>query len=119
LDGTGFYRIKSIGINGEIKYSNIVRVQIGNVKPSITISPNPVEGSFANLQFKDESKGKFNINLVSTDGKIIFTAAINHPGGNSAHTLELPAGIARGSYMLEIIDPNNQKQTQTLIVNTK
>src|SRR5690606_15854129 len=31
LTGDNFYRIKSIGVNGEVKYSGIVKVSIGNI----------------------------------------------------------------------------------------
>ncbi|MFM2358560.1 MAG: hypothetical protein RLY16_553, partial [Bacteroidota bacterium] len=118
LSGTSFYRVKSIGNAGEVKYTNIVRVQIGNVKPAYTISPNPVEGSTVNVQFKNQPKGRYNLNLVTNDGRTIFTTIAEHVGGNSTQIINLPSVIARGAYQLEIIAPDNTKQVQTLFINT-
>ena len=119
LTGTVFYRIKSIGINGEIKYSSIVKVMMGNVKPSITISPNPVEGSIINLQFSNEAKGRYAIRLLSAAGQAVFSKIIEHAGGSSNHIINLPTLISRGAYQLEIIDTNKEKQVQTLLINSK
>lgn len=117
--GTVFYRIKSIAVNGEIKYSSIVKVMMGNVKTSITISPNPVEGSIINLQFSNEAKGWYTIRLLSAAGQAVFSKMIEHAGGNSNHLINLPTLISRGAYQLEIIDTNKEKQVQTLLINSK
>lgn len=119
LSGANFYRIKSVGANGEIKYTNIVKVVLGgSVKPAFTISPNPVEGSIANVQFKNQPKGRYSLNLVTSDGRIIFTSVVNHAGGSSTQILNLPTMIARGAYQLEIIGPDKNHEVQTLFINT-
>ena len=118
LTGNNFYRIKSIGASGEIKYTYIVKVLIGNVKPGYSISPNPVEGSIVNLQFKNQPQGRYNIRLMSSIGEVIFTSVAEHAGGNSTQLLNLPAAIARGAYQLEIIAPDKIKEVQNLFINT-
>ena len=118
LTGNNFYRIKSIGASGETKYTYIVKVLIGNVKPGYSISPNPVEGSIVNLQFKNQPQGRYNIRLMSSIGEVIFTSIAEHAGGNSTQLLNLPAAIARGAYQLEIIAPDKTKEVQNLFINT-
>jgi hypothetical protein len=119
LSGSSFYRIKSVGVGGEIKYSYIAKVSVGEVKPGYTISPNPVEGSVVNIQFKNQPKGRYNIRLLSDNGQVMFTTIAEHAGGNSNQVLNLPGLIARGGYQLEIISPEKVREVQTLFINTK
>ena len=95
-----------------------MKVLIGNVKPGYSISPNPVEGSIVNLQFKNQPQGRYNIRLMSSIGEVIFTSVAEHAGGNSTQLLNLPAAIARGAYQLEIIAPDKIKEVQNLFINT-
>ncbi len=118
LTGTNFYRIKSIGFAGEIKYTNIVKVSLGDVKPSYTIAPNPVEGSTVNLQFKNQVGGRYNIRLLSSAGQVVYTTIVEHAGGNSTQLINLPASIARGAYKIEIIAPDKAREVQNLFINT-
>jgi len=118
LSGTNFYRIKSIGVGGEIKYTNIVKVSFGDVKPAFAIAPNPVEGSVVNLQFRNQAAGRYTIRLMSNAGQAVFTKVLEHAGGNSTQLISLPSAIARGAYQLEIISPDKTTETQNLFINT-
>jgi len=119
LTGTSFYRIKSLGIGGEIKYSYIAKVSIGDVKPGYTVSPNPVEGSVVNIQFKNQPQGRYNIRLLGNNGQVIFTSVAEHAGGFSNQILHLPGMIAGGTYQLEVVSPNKIKDVQTVFINKK
>ena len=37
-----YYRIKSNAVSGEVKYTNIVKLAAGFIKPGFSISPNPI-----------------------------------------------------------------------------
>lgn len=118
LSGSNFYRIRIVGLNGEIKYSPVVRVLTGNILPSFAIAPNPVEGSLVNIQFKNQVQGRYIVRLLAVTGEALFTAVKEHSGGNSTQVLQLPSVIARGAYKLEIISPSNERDVQTLFINT-
>ena len=118
LSGSNFYRIKSLGLNGEIKYSPVVKVLTGNILPSFTIAPNPVEGSVVNIQFKNQLQGRYALRLLALTGETVFTAVKEHTGGTSTQLVELPSTIARGAYQLEIISPDKVREVQTLFINT-
>lgn len=115
--GTIYYRIKGNSISGEAKFTNIVKVSGGNIKPGFTISPNPVEGSVVNLQFKNQPEGRYSIRLLSIIGQVVFSSNATHAGGNSTQLLNLPEGMAPGTYQLEIIAPDKTKTTQRLLMN--
>jgi hypothetical protein len=118
LSGNNFYRIKSVGVSGEVKYTYIVKVSRGEIAPSYTVAPNPVEGSVLNIQFKNQAEGRYSLRLLATSGETVFTAVKEHAGGNSTQVINLPASIARGAYQLEIISPDKKKEIQNLFINT-
>lgn len=114
---TVFYRIKSTGFNGEVKYSIVVKVGAG--KAGYTIAPNPVENSVINLQLINQAEGRYSIRLLSNDGKAVSNTVITHVGGSSTQVINLPANIARGTYQVEITAPDMTKTVQTVMVNNK
>ena len=117
LTSNSFYRIKSVAVSGEIKYTYIVKVLIG--KAAFVVSPNPVEGSFVNLQFKNQIQGRYNVRLLTSAGQVVMISVVEHAGGNSVQILKVPASIARGAYQLEIISPDKTTTVQNLFINTK
>jgi hypothetical protein len=83
------------------------------------IAPNPVENGVVNLLFKNKLPGKYNVHIISNEGKSITRTAITHPGGTGNYQLALPATLARGAYQLEIVAPDKIKTVQQLVVNNK
>jgi hypothetical protein len=114
--GTLFYRIRSVGTAGDIKYSSVVKVAAGNVKAGYSISPNPVENGIVNLQFKNQPAGKYSVRVLSNEGKALLISTVTHAGGNSNQLLELPAGLARGTYQVEVISEDRQRTVQRIMV---
>jgi hypothetical protein len=115
-NGTVFYRIKSIGKNSVITYSAIVKVATGSVKTAIAVSPNPVVGNYINLQLIKSVKGKYEVNLVGTEGKLVYNSTVQHIGGDATFPLSLPIAMAKGTYILNVISPDKIRQAQVLVV---
>jgi len=113
---TVFYRVKSAGTAGDMKYSSIVKVGAGNVKAGYAISPNPVENAVVNLQLRNQAAGTYMVRIMTNNGQSLLTKRITHAGGNSNQLLELPAGLASGTYQAEIIAPDKTRTVQLLIV---
>lgn len=117
LNSIQYYRIKSIGINKEAKYSPIVKLVTGSIKSSISVLTNPVKGSSINLLLTKVSKGKYDVSLSSTDGKLIFTRFIQHAGESATYPVAVPAGVSRGTYVLSVISPDMTRQSQVLLID--
>jgi hypothetical protein len=115
--GTLFYRIKSVGNAGEIKYSAVVKIAAENVKPGYAVVPNPIEGAEINIQFKNQTAGKYSIKLLNNAGQQISSTDVNHAGGNGTQTIQIPAGLARGAYQLEIISADKTSSTESIFIN--
>lgn len=116
LMGDNFYRIRSIGISGDVKISQVVKVRMGKGNPAITVYPNPVTNRNMALQFTDMAVGIYRVRLMNTMGQSLFTKTITHGGGSAAQTVMLDKNIAAGNYRLEIINPDGTKTTTTLLI---
>jgi len=116
--GSIFYRVKSIGVAGDVKYSTVVKITAGNIKPVFTISPNPAEGNLVNIQFKNQAAGNYQVRISGINGQVLHSSIANHAGGNSTQVINIAERLASGAYQLEIIAPDKSRQVQSLIVKS-
>lgn len=100
--GVNFYRIKIINKSGEVKYSAVVKVNIGAATGTISVYPNPVTGNSIALQLSNMPGGRYTLILTNAAGQRIAAKAITHSGGSAAEMLELPQSIAPGVYQLSV-----------------
>ena len=101
-NGLNYYRIKIIGQSGEIKYSLVVKVNIGKATGGISIYPNPVTGNSVGLQMNNMSAGIYRVSLTNTTGQRLVSKTISHRGGSTAEIFELPGSLSQGIYQLSV-----------------
>lgn len=101
--GDNFYRIRAVGIGGDIKYSEIVKVSRDKKAAQITIYPNPVkEDGVLYVDMQNQEAGKYVVQLVNEAGQVIHTQHLNHGGGSSVYSLQLHQAVAHGNYLLKV-----------------
>ena len=116
VNGNNFYRIRSIGIDGQSNYSALAKVNIGKDNPLISIYPNPVTARMINLQFTDMAKGTYSVKLINTNGQVVFGQQLVHNGGSASQSIDLGKTITRGYYQLEIVHPDGTRKMMPLVV---
>ena len=116
VQGNNFYRIKSYDLNGEIKYSEIVKVAIGKSAGGFSIYPNPITDNIINLVMTNQPAGEYQVKLINTIGQVIFVKTILNNGSNSNHSLNTVSKLNPGIYQLEIMGDDNNHNTQSVIV---
>jgi hypothetical protein len=113
-NGNNYYRVKAIEKNGAVKYSEVVRVNIGTKRSEFTVYPNPVKGGTINLQLTDIEKGVYTIKVVNNLGQEIANKQITHNGGSATQTISIGNAPA-GKYNMVITNGTNTV-TKTVIV---
>jgi hypothetical protein len=109
LSGNNFYRIKAIGIAGDIKYSRVVKVTF-EMAPSISMYPNPLSNDRTiHLSFKDMAVGNYAVKVVNSLGQSVMVKNINHTVTNAQYDITLDKNLAHGNYSIEIVDAKDQK----------
>ena len=104
-----YYRIKAVGINGDITYSPIVKVAPENILAAITVVPNPVKGKQMQLRFTGVREGKYNLVLQSEAGQRIYREAINIGSNYEVKNIRLKKAVAAGAYFIKL--QNSDKET--------
>ncbi len=113
--GDNYYRIRSTGRNGEIKYSGIAKVRIEQTgRTEITVYPNPISGQTLLLQLNNLAKGQYNIRILNAAGQEVYNSSYQHQGNNGSHSLRIPALAVKGVYNL-IISNENFTSSQPII----
>jgi hypothetical protein len=108
--GANFYRIRSVGVTGEVKSSKVVKVTIDAETPSISIYPNPVkEDRNINIRMTDVPAGVFKASIINELGQTLMRTVINHTGVNAVYPVKLARSAAHGQYLVELTDQNNTK----------
>jgi hypothetical protein len=105
VSGVNYYRISLAGLNGDKKYSNIVKVARGKGSPAINIYPNPSSGIFT-LQLNNLEKGLYTFRLLNNAGQTTLTQLIEHSGGSGSRQIKLPNSASNGLYRIELIKEN-------------
>jgi hypothetical protein len=113
--GVNFYRIRSVSLSGDVKYSNIVKVVLGG-KAGFVVYPNPISEGAVHLQMNNLPKGTYSVKLVNEAGQVVYTKDIIHQEGSSTETLKADKNLAHGNYYLEIIGVD-QVTTKIKIIN--
>ncbi len=108
FDGNNFYRIRSVGISREAKFSQIVKVSMDKVPSLIAVYPNPIrEDGIINVSLTNKPAGNYMVNMVNNEGQLIFKATLIHAGGNSVYTLSMDKYVAHGNYLMKISGEDN------------
>jgi hypothetical protein len=106
-----FYRVKSVGINGEIKYSSIVKVSFIKYKPSISIYPNPVRDGIINMQMSNMPKGEYSARVINNLGQTVLVQRIQHLTVSTVESINAKQFLYPGNYQLEILQPDKKMIT--------
>ena len=117
VGGSNYYRIRSESPDGELKYSSIVKVTIGDVKGSYVVAPNPVTDGNVTVQFVNQPEGSYAIRLLNGVGQVMYSKSITHSGGNSSNRLGLSTSLAGGLYQIEILQPDKSRYVQNLVIS--
>ena len=99
LNGTVYYRIKMIGLNGSVKYSNVIAVKQGtNVE--VTVYPNPVSRTL----FVTGLPSTSTIKITNSNGQAILERKIS-ANSYGMNVSDLNTGL----YVIEVFNNENQR----------
>jgi hypothetical protein len=116
FEGENFFRIKSTGRNGAVKYSQIVNVMMEREVIPFTILPNPVTGKTIHLHFANQPAGNYRFSLINSAGQLIKRISLPVNSSTTALALTINGAVTPGAYQLQIAGPQNNTQIQKLII---
>lgn len=116
LSGDNFYRIKATSLDGQVQYSNIVKVAPLKAMPSISVYPNPVTDKKMSIRFTGQQKGIYGIQLFAGNGQLVYSGSVNIQDDNSVQDINLGHKVSAGSYLLKITAGTEQVSGQNILI---
>ncbi len=101
INGANYYRIKAISLNGDVKYSTIVVVRLGDKGTTLSVYPNPVKGNTVSIALNGLSKGNYTLSVFNQLGQQVLNRVVAHNGGNATQTIDL-GKLSAGLYELRL-----------------
>ncbi len=100
--GNAYYRLKVVGSNGTIQYSNTIFVFIGQQNSASTLSvyPNPSKSTL-NVSLQHETDEMGEMQIVAMNGVVIFRQKWNLKKGINYTTIPI-TNLSKGTYTLII-----------------
>ncbi len=115
LPGNNFYRINALNKDGKPIYSSIVRIYYGKGKEGFSVYPNPViKNQQLTFELQNLKKDNYIVSLFNQQGQLVIKQSVEHAGGNSVQTMNLPK-MAAGIYSIEV-ESSNIKFVKPLII---
>ena len=117
-ESNSYYRIKSVSLNGDTRYSSIILVksQPGiHAATSVEIAPNPVANNSINISMHKLNPGVYKLNIASAQGVVVFTKQIEVTGISSIYqSLTIPV-LTKGTYYLTVTGKGFKTTRQVFI----
>jgi hypothetical protein len=80
----------------------VVVVAVTENRSGIQTYPNPVTGKRFTLRMDSVATGRYSLELYTTNGQLACRQQVDHTGQSAAYTIQLPASLARGLYVLRL-----------------
>jgi hypothetical protein len=100
--GNHYYRLRSEDADGKSQLTQVVKVTLGSSQKGFGVYPTLVSGSRLTVELNGLGKGRYTLQLNDMAGKMLMNTAIQHDGGSAAQNLQLPAGLAAGTYLIRL-----------------
>jgi hypothetical protein len=111
-DVNGYYRIKSVDLDGDVMYSNIQDVKAQKLVVKISAYPNPTSGFFR-VQIPTALSSSFALKVYDAAGKLLFDKKYSLQNGAT----DIPVDMTRmpgGYYEVVCEDKENKYTTRVL-----
>ena len=109
-----YYRIKVIGKNGEIQYSNILVIRKQQNKTVVSVMPNPAK-DYVSVVFFSEKDADMTIRFIDNLGKVVFLKNQHVTKGTNTIQLNGMSKYSNGVYSLQLFI-NDESITQKIIL---
>jgi autotransporter-associated beta strand protein len=114
--GNHFYRVRSIGVDGKMNFSNTVLVKMDHEFSGIRIIPNPVAGDLIKVKFYNLPAGEYQVRMLTAQGRVLVRKKIHYQSGDGPEKIIPGFKLTSGVYLLQFTSPNHPVILCNLIV---
>jgi hypothetical protein len=116
VNGSNYYRIRSVDEDGSARYSMVVKVNRGIDVKEVFVNSNISAGGSITLQLNGQPAGMLSLSLASVSGQILGTKRFAHTGGSSTQVLQITdQPMTDGVYFLTVQTAEGMTETFKLV----
>ena len=115
LDGSNYYRLKMVDIDGRFEYSGIKSVTVTNSVLNVVTAPNPAT-SFINISVNQPGREPYRLRLINRAGQVVFDQ--KYAAANNRIQLSL-SNYTDGSYFVEVTNSNGLRKINKVMIVRK
>lgn len=111
--GKNYYRLKMVGKSGKVEYSDVINLDV-EITNSVEIFPNPNSTGTLSVILGEWSSQDVNIQLLDTNGKIVFASILSPNADHYRNEIQLPE-LPMGIYYLRFHGENEVIQKKLIL----
>lgn len=108
-----YYRLKVTGTRGAHSYSAILKLTMKNLQVT-RIMPNPFD-KVITIQLYLKSAERVQMRLIDMYGRVAYNATESLSKGTNSLSIQLPSGLAAGTYVMELMAGADDLYQQKLL----
>ena len=111
VQGYNYYRVNALTIDGRYVSSSIVKINFAAVNQtaaSIRIYPNPVKDQRVNVEMTNMPKGRYSLELMTIQGRILLKENFDHAGGTGIRSIVIGTPLKQGMYYINVYSDNSR-----------
>ncbi|MDP4252649.1 MAG: T9SS type A sorting domain-containing protein [Bacteroidota bacterium] len=112
--GTLYYRVKAIGMSGQIIYSWVVTAKMNAVAGGLSVYPNPVNATTL-VSFAAAAQGEVSLKVYDLSGNLFWQKAYQANAGMNSVQVDAFRTVPNGVYMLEVSDGQAPVSTKIMV----
>lgn len=112
---TNYYRVKAVEFGNSTRTSVILKVSSERTANAFVVYPNPVQNKVVTLQANNIAAGAYSVTIVNSNGQQVFAKTMNFQAGSVSQSIELPASVKPGMYMLRIENAGTRSVTSLFV----
>ncbi|MCF8342386.1 MAG: InlB B-repeat-containing protein, partial [Chitinophagaceae bacterium] len=113
--GINYYRIQGNSLNGQLQYSNVIALKVGNMMPTVTVAPNPILHQILNLKLNQLVKGNYKMIITDVIGRTVYGKQLPYDGVGTYIKTNLPVSIKPGMYYVRLSGEGNDFMDKFII----
>ena len=115
-DGISYYRLRQLDYNGDQAIYGPISASCTGSESSMTVYPNPNNGSFIIEISSDEIDAEVYVYLTDLTGKIIVSQQVNVSKGSTQIMMD-NLNLSKGVYLVSLSGLNLQLKPVKVVVN--
>ncbi len=112
-----FYKLKIIGTNGQVKYSNVILVRKNSIRTNVRVIPNPASDHF-NVLFFAEKETTVSFRLMDNTGRTMLVQNSKALSGQNSLQVNNLERLSNGIYTLQFF-VNGEIVTSKIVLHRK